>query len=56
MLSASEARRSASTLDRSETGADKSVALRRAQQKERGRLLAEIQADQKTIITLNEEV
>ncbi len=39
----------------SETGADKSVALRRAQQKERGRLLAEIQADQKTIITLNEE-
>jgi hypothetical protein len=39
----------------SETGADKSVALRRAQQKERGRLLAEIQAEQKTIITLNEE-
>ena len=38
----------------SETGADKSVALRRAQQKERGRLLAEIQAEQKTIITLNE--
>jgi hypothetical protein len=39
----------------SETGADKSVALRRNQQKERGRLLAEIQAEQKTIITLNEE-
>ena len=39
----------------SETGADKSVALRRAQQKERGRLLAEISAEQKTIITLNEE-
>jgi len=39
----------------SETGADKSVALRRNQQKERGRLLAEISAEQKTIITLNEE-
>jgi len=39
----------------SETGADKSVALRRNQQKERGRLLAEIQAEQKTITTLNEE-
>ena len=39
----------------SETGADKSVALRRNQQKERGRLLAEIQTEQKTIITLNEE-
>ncbi len=38
-----------------ETGADKAVAVRRAQQKERGRLLAEIQAEQKTIITLNEE-
>jgi hypothetical protein len=39
----------------SETGADKSVALRRAQQKERGRLLAEISAEQKTITALNEE-
>ena len=38
----------------SETGADKAVAVRRAQQKERGRLLAEISAEQKTIITLNE--
>ena len=38
----------------SETGADKSVALRRAQQKERGRLLAEISAEQKTITSLNE--
>jgi hypothetical protein len=38
----------------SETGADKSVALRRAQQKERGRLLVEIQAEQKTITLLNE--
>jgi len=38
----------------SETGADKSVALRRAQQKERGRLLVEIQAEQKTITSLNE--
>jgi hypothetical protein len=39
----------------SETGADKSVALRRAQQKERGRLLAEISTEQKTITALNEE-
>ena len=39
----------------SETGADKSVALRRSQQKERGRLLAEISAEQKTITTLSEE-
>jgi len=39
----------------SETGADKSVALRRAQQKERGRLLAEISAEQKTITSLSEE-
>jgi len=39
----------------SETGADKSVALRRTQQKERGRLLAEIQAEQKTITSLSEE-
>lgn len=38
-----------------ETGADKAVAIRRAQQKERGRLLAEIQAEQKTIATLSEE-
>jgi hypothetical protein len=38
-----------------ETGADKAVAVRRAQQKERGRLLAEIQAEQKTITQLNEE-
>ena len=38
----------------SETGADKSVALRRAQQKERGRLLAEISTEQKTITALNE--
>jgi hypothetical protein len=39
----------------SETGADKAVAVRRAQQKERGRLLAEISAEQKTITSLNEE-
>ena len=39
----------------SETGADKSVALRRTQQKERGRLLAEIQAEQKTVSILAEE-
>jgi hypothetical protein len=38
-----------------ETGADKAVAIRRAQQKERGRLLAEIAAEQKTISTLSEE-
>jgi hypothetical protein len=38
-----------------ETGADKAVAVRRAQQKERGRLLAEISAEQKTITSLNEE-
>lgn len=38
-----------------ETGADKAVAIRRAQQKERGRLLAEIQTEQKTITALNEE-
>jgi hypothetical protein len=38
-----------------ETGADKAVAIRRTQQKERGRLLAEIQAEQKTITALNEE-
>jgi hypothetical protein len=39
----------------SETGADKAVALRRTQQKERARLLSEIQAEQKTIATLGQE-
>ena len=39
----------------SETGADKAVAVRRNQQKERGRLLAEITAEQKTITGLREE-
>jgi hypothetical protein len=39
----------------SETGADKSVALRRAQQKERARLQSEIQAEQKAIAGLTEE-
>ncbi len=38
-----------------EKGADKAVAVRRSQQKERGRLLAEIEAEQKKITTLNEE-
>jgi hypothetical protein len=38
-----------------ETGADKSVALRRSQQKERGRLLAEIETYQKTVSVLTEE-
>ena len=38
----------------SETGADKAVALRRVQQKERGRLITEIEAYQKTISSLNE--
>jgi hypothetical protein len=38
-----------------EKGADKAVAIRRAQQKERGRLLAEIEAYQKTVSSLNEE-
>ncbi len=38
-----------------EKGADKAVATRRAQQKERARLLAEITAEQKTIAKLNEE-
>jgi hypothetical protein len=38
----------------SETGADKAVALRRAQQKERGRLIAEIETYQKTVSSLNE--
>jgi len=39
----------------SETGADKAVAIRRAQQKERARLQSEIAAEQKTIAALNEE-
>ena len=39
----------------SETGADKAVALRRAQLKERARLQSEIQAEQKAIVALNEE-
>jgi hypothetical protein len=39
----------------SETGADKAVALRRAQQKERGRLIAEIETYQKTVSSINEE-
>lgn len=39
----------------SETGADKAVSIRRSQQKERARLLSEIQAEQKTISQLNEE-
>jgi hypothetical protein len=39
----------------SETGADKAVALRRTQQKERGRLIAEIETYQKTVSSLNEE-
>lgn len=38
-----------------EKGADKAVALRRSQQKERGRLIAEIEAYQKTVSSLNEE-
>ena len=38
-----------------EKGADKAVALRRAQQKERGRLIAEIETYQKTVSGLNEE-
>ena len=37
-----------------ETGADRAVALRRSQQKERGRLLAEISQSQKLITELNE--
>jgi hypothetical protein len=37
-----------------ETGADRAVALRRSQQKERGRLLAEISQSQKIIAELNE--
>jgi len=38
-----------------EKGADKAVALRRGQQKERGRLLAEIEAEQKKVSLLAEE-
>ncbi len=38
-----------------ETGADKAVAIRRSQQKERQRLQAEIAAEQKTISKLSEE-
>jgi hypothetical protein len=38
-----------------EKGADKAVAIRRGQQKERSRLLAEISESQKRITTLNEE-
>ena len=38
-----------------EKGADKAVAIRRGQQKERTRLQSEIQAEQKTITALNEE-
>jgi hypothetical protein len=39
----------------SETGADKAVAVRRSQQKERTRIIAEIQAEQATISKLSEE-
>ena len=38
-----------------EKGADKAVTIRRAQQKERGRLLADIAESQKKITSLNEE-
>ena len=38
-----------------EKGADKAVAIRRGQQKERGRLLAEIETYQATVGKLNEE-
>ena len=38
-----------------EKGADKAVAIRRAQQKERGRLQSEIAAEQKTIAAISEE-
>jgi len=38
-----------------ETGADKAVQIRRSQQKERTRLFAEIEAEQKKITILNEE-
>jgi hypothetical protein len=39
----------------SETGADKAVAIRRSQQKERGRLQQDITQSQQTIATLNEQ-
>jgi hypothetical protein len=39
----------------SETGADKAVSLRRSQQKERQRLIAEIETYQKTVSSLSEE-
>jgi hypothetical protein len=39
----------------SETGADKAVALRRSQFRERARLQSEIQTEQKAIVALNEE-
>ena len=39
----------------SETGADKAVQIRRSQQKERSRLLTEIEAYQKTVTKLSEE-
>jgi uncharacterized Zn finger protein (UPF0148 family) len=39
----------------SEKGAEKSVALRRSQSKDRARLLQDIEAEQKTISSLNEE-
>ena len=38
-----------------EKGADKAVALRRSQGKERARLISEIEAEQKTVSRLNEE-
>lgn len=38
-----------------EKGADKSVAIRRGQSKERARLLGEIEVEQKNIVRLNEE-
>ena len=38
-----------------EKGADKAVAIRRGQQKERTRILADIEAEQKKITSLNEE-
>lgn len=38
-----------------EKGADKAVAVRRGQQKERARLLSEIEAEQRKIASLNEE-
>jgi hypothetical protein len=39
----------------SETGADKAVAIRRSQQKERSRLQSEIAAEQKVVAQINEE-